>query len=86
MRLKPALLKTPSKNGGITEPLAVPENINEVCKVGFMHGQLDDGRSIRLFNATCDYNREDIDVEVDFSLPVCRVIQFLGSGLIKSTI
>lgn len=60
------------------EPLAVPENINEVWSMDFMHDQLGDGRSIRLFNVIDDYNREGLDIEVDFSLPACRVIQSLN--------
>jgi putative transposase len=43
----------------------------------FMHDQLSDGRSIRLFNATNDFNREGWDIEVDFSLPSERVIRSL---------
>ena len=32
------------------EPLAVPETINQVWSMDFMHDQLADGRSFRLFN------------------------------------
>ncbi len=43
----------------------------------FMHDQLSDGRSYRLFNVIDDYNREGLDIEVDFSLPAERVIRSL---------
>lgn len=43
----------------------------------FMHDQLADGRSFRLFNVIDDYNREGLDIEVDFSLPADRVIRSL---------
>ena len=59
------------------EPLAVPETINEVWSMDFMHDQLSDGRSYRLFNVIDDYNREGLGIEVDFSLPAERVIRSL---------
>lgn len=43
----------------------------------FMHDQLSDGRSFRLFNVLDDFNREGLDIEVDFSLPAERVIRSL---------
>ena len=57
------------------EPLAVPEEINQVWSMDFMHDQLSDGRSFRLFNVIDDYNREALGIEVDFSLPSERVIR-----------
>lgn len=59
------------------EPLAVPQNINEVWSMDFMHDQLSDGRSIRLFNVIDDYNRQGLEIDVDFSLPACRVVRAL---------
>lgn len=44
----------------------------------FMHDQLGDSRSYRLLNVIDDYNREDLDIEVDFSLPSERVIRTLN--------
>ena len=35
----------------------------------FMHDQLEDGRTFRLFNVIDDYNKEAIGMEADFSLP-----------------
>ena len=43
----------------------------------FMHDQLEDGRSYRLFNVIDDYNREGLGIEVDLSLPSERVIRAL---------
>ena len=43
----------------------------------FMHDQLADGSSIRLFNVIDDFNREGLCIEVDFSLPALRVIRSL---------
>ena len=59
------------------EPLSVPTAINEVWSMDFMHDQLEDGRSFRLFNVIDDFNREALGIEVDFSLPSERVIRAL---------
>lgn len=47
----------------------------------FMHDQLADGRSIRLFNVIDDFNREGLRIEVDFSLPALRVIRSLERAI-----
>lgn len=57
--------------------LAVPNEINQVWSIDFMHDQLNDGRNIRLFNVIDDYNREGLAIDVDFSLPAIRVIRSL---------
>jgi putative transposase len=59
------------------EALAVPEALNEVWSMDFMHDQLSDGRSVRLFNVIDDFNREALAIDVDFSLPALRVIRSL---------
>ena len=59
------------------ESLTVPETVNETWSMDFMHDQLADGRSIRLFNVIDDYNREGLCIDVDFSLPALRVIRSL---------
>jgi len=43
----------------------------------FVHDQLADGRSFRLFNVLDDFNREGLGIEVDLSLPSARVIRSL---------
>jgi putative transposase len=43
----------------------------------FMHDQLTDGRTFRLFNVLDDFNREGLEIEADFSLPAPRVIRVL---------
>jgi putative transposase len=59
------------------EPLSVPTHMNDVWSMDFMHDQLVDGRSVRLFNVIDDYNREALGIEIDFSLPAERVIRAL---------
>lgn len=61
----------------VPEPLSVPGTINECWSMDFMHAQLGDGRNYRLFNLIDDYNREGLDITVDFSLPALRVIRSL---------
>jgi len=56
------------------EPLAVPDAINQVWSMDFMHDKLEDCRNLRLFNVIDDFNREALGIEVDFSLPSERVI------------
>jgi putative transposase len=60
------------------QPLSVPERINEVWSMDFMHDQLHDGRCFRLFNVIDDFNRESLGIEVDLSLPAQRVIRSLN--------
>ena len=59
------------------EPLAVPEVLNQTWSMDFMHDQLQDGRSYRLFNVIDDFNREALGIEADFSLLSERVIRSL---------
>ena len=59
------------------EPLAVPESINQVWSMDFMHDQLQNGRCIRLLNVIDDFNREGLGIEIDFSLPAERVVRSL---------
>lgn len=59
------------------EPLMVPDDINQCWSMDFMHDQLEDRRSYRLFNVIDDFNREGLGIEVDFSLPSTRVIRAL---------
>jgi putative transposase len=55
------------------EPLSVPETIDEVWSIDFVHDQLNDGRTFRLFTVIDDCNREVLGIEVDFPLPSERV-------------
>lgn len=59
------------------ETLAVPTKANQVWSMDFMHDQLSDQRSYRLFNVIDDHNREALGIEVDLSLPAARVIRAL---------
>ncbi len=68
------------KNGLVREkpePLSIPTAPNNVWSMDFMHDRLSSGKSFRLFNVIDDYNREGLDIEVDFSLPSERVIRAL---------
>lgn len=58
-------------------PLEVPPIINEVWSMDFMHDQLRDQRSYRLFNVIDDHNREALSIDADLSLPTERVIRSL---------
>ena len=51
------------------EVLTVPQGINQVWSMDFMHDQLQDGRTFRLLNVIDDFNREALGIEIDFSLP-----------------
>lgn len=62
----------------VPEALAVPEGSNQIWSMDFMHDQLQNGRSFRLFNVIDDFNREALGIEVDFSLPSERVIRALN--------
>ena len=73
LRIKPRKRLVRDKPEALTVPLA----INQVWSIDFMHDQLEDGRSIRLFNVIDDFNREALGIEVDFSLPSERVIRSL---------
>ena len=55
----------------------MPKQMNEVWSMDFMHDQLSDGRSVRLFNVIDDFNREGLCIDEDFSLPSERVIRSL---------
>jgi putative transposase len=59
------------------EELAVPEAVNKVWSMDFMHDQLRDRRTIRLLNVIDDFNREGLGIEIDFSLPAERIVRTL---------
>ncbi len=61
----------------VPDKLSVPDAPNQVWSMDFMHGQLSDARSFRLFNVIDDYNREGLGIEADLSLPSARVIRSL---------
>jgi putative transposase len=73
LRIKPKKRMVREKPATLT----VPSSINQVWSMDFMHDQLSNGRSIRLFNVIDDFNREALGIEVDFSLPSERVIRSL---------
>ena len=74
MRIKPKKRLTRER----PEALTVPTTINECWSMDFMHDQLANGRSFRLFNVLDDFNREGLGIEVDLSLPAERVVRALN--------
>lgn len=73
MRIKPEKRIVREK----PDRLSVPDSVNCMWSMDFMHDQLQNGRSFRLLNVIDDYNREGLAMEVDFSLPSDRVIRVL---------
>jgi putative transposase len=59
------------------ETLNVPEGINDVWSLDFMHDQLTDRLPFRLLNVIDDFNLEALGIEADFSLPAERLIRVL---------
>jgi putative transposase len=59
------------------ETLSVPEGINDVWSLDFMHDQLTDRRPFRPLNVIDGFNREALGIEADFSLPAERLIRAL---------
>ena len=59
------------------DELSVPDHPNRVWSMDFMADRLEDTRAFRLLNVVDDFNREGLGIEVDFSLPACRVIRTL---------
>ena len=59
------------------DALTVPQEVNQVWSMDFMHDQLSDGRCFRLFNLIDDFNREALAIDADLSLPALRVIRSL---------
>jgi putative transposase len=57
--------------------LAVLKKENECWSMDFIHDQLADGRSCRLFNVIDDFNREGLIIDAYISLPAERVIRSL---------
>lgn len=63
------------------EPLKQPIRPDQVWSMDFMHDQLADGRSFRIFNVIDDFKREGLAIEAGFSLPTLRVIRTLNQLL-----
>ena len=61
----------------IREPLLVPKSPNHTWSMDFMSDALTDGRKIRVFNLTDDYNREALAIEVALGFPANRVVRSL---------
>lgn len=64
-------------DGSDEGPLKVPTSINQVWSGNFVHDQLIDGHSIRLFKLIDDFNRGALGIEVGLSLPSKCVIRTL---------
>ena len=57
--------------------LVVPDHLNAMWSMDFMADRLKDIRAFRLLNVVHDFNREDLGIEVDFSLPATGVVRSL---------
>ena len=55
------------------EELAVPVEPNVTWSLDFMADRLEEARGFRLLNVLDDFNREELGIEADFSLPAERV-------------
>ena len=63
LRIKPKMRMVREKQA----TLRLPESINMIWSMDFMHDQLSNGRCIRLFNVIDDFNREALGTGVGFS-------------------
>jgi putative transposase len=61
----------------VKQALFKPTSVNQVWSIDFMSDSLWDGRKFRLLNIIDDFNREVLAIEVDTSIPSCRVIRTL---------
>ncbi len=77
LRIEPMRRLTRNK----PEPLKEPLRPDQVWPMAFIHDQLFDGRSCRLFNVIDDYRQQGIAIEAGFSLPSIRVIRVLNQLL-----
>ena len=60
------------------EPLKEPIKPNQVWSVDFMHDQLSNSRTIRLFNVIDDFKREGLLIDAGYSFPAIRVLRSLN--------
>jgi len=65
----------------VPEVLKEPVRANQIWSMDFMHDQLSDGKSYRLFNVIDDFKREGLAIEVGLSLPATRVTRTLNQLL-----
>jgi len=65
----------------VKQPLAIPEQLNQMWSIDFMSDKLSDGRTIRILNIIDDFNRESVAIEADTSLPSLRVIRTLARAI-----
>lgn len=61
----------------VKEPLLRPIYPNVTWSMDFMHGTLENGKSVRSLNIIDDFNREILSISIDTSLPSARVISVL---------
>lgn len=61
----------------VKESLVVAQRPNQTWSMDFMSDALSDGRRIRIFNVTDDFNREALAIEAALSYPSNRVIRTL---------
>lgn len=73
LRIKPKRRLSRQKPEILKEPI----HPDQIWSMDFMHDQLSDGRSYRLFNVLDDYRREGLAMDASLSFPAVRVIRTL---------
>lgn len=61
----------------VKEPLLCPVYPNVTWSMDFMHNTLENGKSVRSLNIIDDFNREILNITIDTSLPLARVVSEL---------
>lgn len=62
----------------VKEPLEVPTEPNRMWSMDFVTDVLENNRRFRAFNIIDDYNRESLQIEIDFSLTSNRIVWVLN--------
>jgi putative transposase len=66
----------------VPETLVQPIRPHQAWSIDFMSDCLSDGRALRTFNVTDDYNREVLCIDIDLSLTAERIIRTLNRVLL----
>lgn len=61
----------------VAQPLVVPNAVNQVWAMDFMHDTLYDRRGLRTFNVIDEADRQALGIDLATSIPAERVIRFM---------